>query len=359
MNEHIKEDKWVSEEKDSDIALDETDDGNNVSSTNNSEQTKPSLANQKQSGEAELQYLPLPTLLTDSDFSSNPYLEEQVETDSNSYMEEQVERDSLAEKEEATEGDKGTGSESTTRKSFSLQGIRVTVREGGGRRWKQGSETKSIHLVRSGLKTKPVQVSYESEDTVEGVNKELELDNLETVVKSDSEDSIDDNNLADLISRPEAKGEKEENIVIETERGDATDSEEESVEVKLKSSSDGGGIGGAWVGDSDKRQAGSGTTMLPSLLGGQQQQQGGRREEREEASEVWREAGKDSELGSGLEHFLRVGAIKEQSTDNSFLDSEVLEKNVVETSFSSTPEKIHPLLLWQAIPCLVLLLVTF
>ena len=346
MNEHIKEDKWVSEEKDSDIALDETDDGHNVSSTNNSEQTKPSLANQKQSGEAELQYLPLPTLLTDSDFSSNPYLEEQVE------------RDSLASKEEATEGDKGTA-ESTTRKSFSLQGIRVTVREGGGRRWKQGSETKSIHLVGSGLKTKPVQVSYESEDTVEGVNKELELDNLETVVKSDSEDSIDDNNLADLISRPEAKGEKEENIVIETERGDATDSEEESVEVKLKSSSDGGGIGGAWVGDSDKRQAGSGTTMLPSLLGGQQQQQGGRREEREEASEVWREAGKDSELGSGLEHFLRVGAIKEQSTDNSFLDSEVLEKNVVETSFSSTSKKIHPLLLWQAIPCLVLLLVTF
>ena len=339
MNEHIKEDKWVSEEKDSDIALDETDDGHNVSSTNNSEQTKPSLANQKQSGEAELQYLPLPTLLTDSDFSNNPYLEEQVE------------RDSLAEKEEATEGDKGTGSESTTRKSFSLQGIRVTVREGGGRRWKQGSETKSIHLVGSGLKTKPVQVSYESEDTVEGANKELELDNLETVVKSDSEDSIDDNNLA--------KGEKEENIVIETERGDATDSEEESVEVKLKSSSDGGGIGGAWVGDSDKRQAGSGTTMLPSLLGGQQQQQGGRREEREEASEVWREAGKDSELGSGLEHFLRVGAIKEQSTDNSFLDSEVLEKNVVETSFSSTSKKIHPLLLWQAIPCLVLLLVTF
>ena len=346
MNEHIKEDKWVSEEKDSDIALDETDDGHNVSSTNNSEQTKPSLANQKQSGEAELQYLPLPTLLTDSDFSSNPYLEEQVE------------RDSLASKEEATEGDKGTA-ESTTRKSFSLQGIRVTVREGGGRRWKQGSETKSIHLVGSGLKTKPVQVSYESEDTVEGANKELELDNLETVVKSDSEDSIDDNNLADLISRPEAKGEKEENIVIETERGDATDSEEESVEVKLKSSSDGGGIGGAWVGDSDKRQAGSGTTMLPSLLGGQQQQQGGRREEREEASEVWREAGKDSELGSGLEHFLRVGAIKEQSTDNSFLDSEVLEKNVVETTFSSTSEKIHPLLLWQAIPCLVLLLVTF
>ena len=349
MNEHIKEDKWVSEEKDSDIALDETDDGNNVSSTNNSEQTKPSLANQKQSGEAELQYLPLPTLLTDSDFSSNPYLEEQVETDS------------LAEKEEATKGDKGTGSESTTRKSFSLQGIRVTVREGGGRRWKQGSETKSIQLVGSGLKTKPVQVSYESEDTVEGANKELELDNLETVVKSDSEDSIDDNNPADLISRPEAKGEKEENIVIETERGDATDSEEESVEVKLKSSSDGGGIGGAWVGDSDKRQAGSGTTMLPSLLGGQQQQQqqGGRREEREEASEVWREAGKDSELGSGLEHFLRVGAIKEQSTDNSFLDSEVLEKNVVETSFSSTSKKIHPLLLWQAIPCVVLLLVTF
>ena len=337
MNEHVKEDKWVSEEKDSDIALDETDDGNNVSSTNNSEQTKPSLANQKQSGEAELQYLPLPTLLTDSDFSNNPYLEEQVETDS------------LA--EEATEGDKGTGAESTTRKSFSLQGIRVTVREGGGRRWKQGSETKSIHLVGSGLKTKPVQVSYGSEDTVEGVNKELELDNLETVVKSDSEDSIDDNNLA--------KGEKEENIVIETERGDATDSEEESVEVKLKSSSDGGGIGGAWVGDSDKRQAGSGTTMLPSLLGVQQQQQGGRREEREEASEVWREAGKDSELGSGLEHFLRVGAIKEQSTDNSFLDSEVLEKNVVETSFSSTSKKIHPLLLWQAIPCLVLLLVTF
>ena len=349
MNEHIKEDKWVSEEKDSDIALDETDDGNNVSSTNNSEQTKPSLANQKQSGEAELQYLPLPTLLTDSDFSSNPYLEEQVETDS------------LAEKEEATKGDKGTGSESTTRKSFSLQGIRVTVREGGGRRWKQGSETKSIQLVGSGLKKKPVQVSYGSEDTVEGANKELELDNLETVVKSDSEDSIDDNNPADLISRPEAKGEKEENIVIETERGDATDSEEESVEVKLKSSSDGGGIGGAWVGDSDKRQAGSGTTMLPSLLGGQQQQQqqGGRREEREEASEVWREAGKDSELGSGLEHFLRVGAIKEQSTDNSFLDSEVLEKNVVETSFSSTSKKIHPLLLWQAIPCLVLLLVTF
>ena len=178
-------------------------------------------------------------------------------------------------------------------------------------------------------------------------------------MKSDSEDSIDDNNLADLISRPVGKGEKEENIVIETERGDATDSEEESVEVKLKSSSDGGGIGGAWVGDSDKRQAGSGTTMLPSLLGGQQQQQGGRREEREEASEVWREAGKDSELGSGLEHFLRVGAIKEQSTDNSFLDSEVLEKNVVETSFSSTSKKIHPLLLWQAIPCLVLLLVTF
>ena len=319
---------------------------NNVSTTkNNVKQTEPSLAKQTQPDEDELQELPLPTLLTDSDFSNNPFLEEQVEETT----------EAIGENEEG--GEKGN-EERTTRKSFSLQGIRVTVREGGGRRWKQGSQTK---ILDSDLKKKPAHVTNELDNSAEqnveqGENKKK----LETADEEDPSLINDNspNNLVDLISVwPVSNEGIEENVESEA-------LEEEAVGVKLNISRS-GGIGGAGVGDSDKGQAGSGATLLPSLM----DRQGGR-EERGEGDNGQRDAGKDEvEARPGLEHFLRIGATmqeglsllaEEHSTDSdSFLDSKVIERNIVRTGFSSASEKIHPLLLRHPILCLLLVLIMF
>ena len=319
---------------------------NNVSTTkNNVKQTEPSLAKQTQPDEDELQELPLPTLLTDSDFSNNPFLEEQVEETT----------EAIGENEEG--GEKGN-EERTTRKSFSLQGIRVTVREGGGRRWKQGSQTK---ILDSDLKKKPAHVTNELDNSAEqnveqGENKKK----LETADEEDPSLINDNspNNLVDLISVwPVSNEGIEENVESEA-------LEEEAVGVKLNISRS-GGIGGAGVGDSDKGQAGSGATLLPSLM----DRQGGR-EERGEGDNGQRDAGKDVvEARPGLEHFLRIGATmqeglsllaEEHSTDSdSFLDSKVIERNIVRTGFSSASPKIHPLLLRHPILCLLLVLIMF
>ena len=90
--------------------------------------------------------------------------------------------------------------------------------------------------------------------------------------------------------------------------------------------------------------------------------------ERGEGDNGQRGAGKDV-VEHGLEHFLRIGATmqeglslmaEEHSTDSdSFLDSKVLERNIVRTGFSSASEKIHPLLLRRPILCLLLVLITF
>ena len=376
LDEDINEENWdtVAEEWDSegdDSASDETKDDQNVSTTHNVEQTESSLGKETPPGKDELLHdLPVPTLLTDSDFSNNPFLEEQVEADSLAVEETSQ---AISEKEPITEGEEGE-EEITTRKSFSLQGIRVTVREGGGRRWKQGSQTKSIHLLESDLKKETVQVAYELDnsserDVKEGDNEDFEVNKLEIGdgVRADKEDpfSINDNStnlkLVDLTSIwSVAKKENEANDVEnEVEEGeDATDSdEEEAGGVKLNRGS--GGIEGAWVGDSDKGQAGSGATLLPSLMG--RQQQGGR-EERGEDDNGHREA------GSGLEHFLRIGATMEEGlsllaeehpTDDSFLDSKVRERNFVKTRYSSASEKFHPLLLRHSILCILLVLITF
>ena len=336
----------------------ETEEQNNVSTAkNNVEQTEPSLAKQTQPDEDELQDLPLPTLLTDSDFSNNPFLEEQVEETTEAIGENEEGGEKGNEEVMEGKGEKGN-EEQTTRKSFSLQGIRVTVREGGGRRWKQGSQTK---ILDSDLKKKPAQVTFESDNRAEqNVEEGEKVKNLETGDEKDPSLTNDNspNNLVDLISVWPASNEGiEENVESEA-------LEEEAVGVKLNISRS-GGIGGAGVGDSDKGQAGSGATLLPSLM----DRQGGR-EERGEGDNGQRDAGKDEvEARPGLEHFLRIGATmqeglsllaEEHSTDSdSFLDSKVLERNIVRTGFSSASEKIHPLLLRHPILCLLLVLIPF
>ena len=111
--------------------------------------------------------------------------------------------------------------------------------------------------------------------------------------------------------------------------------------------------------DSDKGQAESGATLLPSLM----DRQPVGREERGDNGQ------RDSvvEGGPKLEHFLRIGATmqeglsllaEERSTDSdSFLDSKVLERNIVRTDYSPASEKIHPLL--NLILCLQVALITF
>ena len=336
---------------------------NNVSTTkSNGEQTESSFAKQTQPDEDELQDLPLPTLLTDSDFSNNPFLEEQVEETTEAIGENEEGGEKGNEEVMEGKGEKGN-EERTTRKSFSLQGIRVTVREGGGRRWKQGSQTK---LLDSDLKKKPAHVTNELDNSAEqnveqGENKNFEAKKLETADEEDPSLINDNspNNLVDLISVWPASNEGiEENVESEA-------LEEEAVGVKLNISRS-GGIGGAGVGDSDKGQAGSGATLLPSLI---MDRQGGR-EERGEGDNGQRDAGKDEvEARPGLEHFLRIGATmqeglsllaEEHSTDSdSFLDSKVIERNIVRTGFSSASEKIHPLLLRHPILCLLLVLIMF
>ena len=233
---------WDSEDYDDSALVEALDDHNNVSTTNNVEQTGSSLAgNQTEAGADELQeFLPLPTLLTDSDFSINPFLEEQLDETTQA----------IGENEEMKEGgEKGSEEENTTRKSFSLQGIRVTVREGGGRRWKQGSQTKSIHLSESDLKKKPAQVPLEfdnspdrnveekmgEKENFEG--KKLEMAGGLTAEKEDPSLIIDDNstnNLMDLVSiLPVSNGKVDENIGSEVNG----DFEEEAAEVKLNRSS--------------------------------------------------------------------------------------------------------------------------
>ena len=331
-------DYWDSE----DYLVDVEDEHNNVSTTtSNVEQTESFTAKEteQEGGEDEqLQDPPLPTLLTDSDFSNNPFLEETAEA--------------MSEEEEG--GEKGNEEERTTRKSFLLQGIRVTVREGGGRRWKQGSHT---NLLESDLKMKPVEVAYEFENNAEtnveeGENKNFEVKNVET---TDNEDPslINDNssnNLIDLISTwPGSSEEIEENEESEV-------FEEEAVGIKLNMSRSGGTEGEV---DSDKGQAESGATLLPSLM----DRQPVGREERGDNGQ------RDSvvEGGPKLEHFLRIGATmqeglsllaEERSTDSdSFLDSKVLERNIVRTDYSPASEKIHPLL--NLILCLQVALITF
>ena len=357
---------WDSEDYDDSALVEPLDDHDNVSTTNNVEQKESSLAgNQTEAGADELQdFLPLPTLLTDSDFSNNPFLEEQVGETTQAISENKAMKEG---------GEKGDDEERTTRKSFSLQGIRVTVREGGGRRWKQGSQIKSIHL--SDLKKKPAQVPLELDNSPDRnveekmgekenfEDKKLEMAGGLTAEKEDPSLIIDDNstnNLMDLVSiLPVSNGKVDENIGSEVNG----DFEEEAAEVKLnRSSSSSGGIGGAGLGDSDKGQAGSGATLLPSLMGGRQ----GGREERGEGDNGHGDAGKEVE--SGLQHFLRIGATMEEglsllaeehTTDAAFQDSKVLVGNIVKTSYSSASEKIHHWLLRPPVLCLLFLLITF
>ena len=131
--------------------------------------------------------------------------------------------------------------------------------------------------------------------------------------------------------------------------------EEEAVGIKLKMSRSGGTEG--VQGDSDKDQAGSGATLLPSPM--DRQPVVGREERGEDDAVVT--------AGPKLEHFLRIGATmqeglsllaEERSADSdSFLDSKVLERNVVKTDYSPASEKIHPLL--SLILCLQVALITF
>ena len=288
--------------------------------------------------------LPVPTLLTDADFSSRPFLEEDVRADA--FLEEQnnevalLDTDKLpvnaniegemkkGSKKEEEEDSKGEELEGTTRKSFLLQGIRVTVREGGGRRWKLGSRENSDNLVLAEMEERTLQAARELDRGSDAIVEEGDEDEVDSEDVSFVEDERID--LAPSIDITTNDTKMAHNITLSTvdkvDSEESIDSEGEAVEVKLNSDV----LDEPWLSGSDEVEKVKEVVLSTELSGGGRQERGG------------------GDRGQELQHFLRIGATMEEGLSLLAEEQSSEERKIVRTRFSSaSSENIHLLCIWH------------
>ena len=293
--------------------------------------------------------LPVPTLLTDADFSSRPFLEEDVRADAfleeqnnevalldtdklpvNANIEGEMKKGSKKEEEkmEEEEDSKGEELEGTTRKSFLLQGIRVTVREGGGRRWKLGSRENSDNLVLAEMEEGTVQAARELDRGSDAIVEEGDEDEVDSEDVSFVEDERID--LAPSIDITTNDTKMAHNITLSTvdkvDSEESIDSEGEAVEVKLNSDV----LDEPWLSGSDEVEKVKEVVLSTELSGGGRQERGG------------------GDRGQELQHFLRIGATMEEGLSLLAEEQSSEERKIVRTRFSSaSSENIHLLCIWH------------
>ena len=293
--------------------------------------------------------LPVPTLLTDADFSSRPFLEEDVRADAfleeqnnevalldtdklpvNANIEGEMKKGSKKEEEkmEEEEDSKGEELEGTTRKSFLLQGIRVTVREGGGRRWKLGSRENSDNLVLAEMEERTLQAARELDRGSDAIVEEGDEDEVDSEDVSFVEDERID--LAPSIDITTNDTKMAHNITLSTvdkvDSEESIDSEGEAVEVKLNSDV----LDEPWLSGSDEVEKVKEVVLSTELSGGGRQERGG------------------GDRGQELQHFLRIGATMEEGLSLLAEEQSSEERKIVRTRFSSaSSENIHLFCIWH------------